>query len=107
MKYFFLTNGWIVGRVWGVGGPWDEVMGRRPPNIQQLDLCLLDTGEKLWLYRVEDAVLMIEVKPTEPQLDPSSGTGIGQVVLTRLITADQVLERLCAASAECSVGTGK
>ena len=93
MKYFFLTDGWTVGRVWGVGGLWDEAARRRSPEILRLNLCLCDQTEKMWLYRVEDAVLMLEVKPP----DPASAGGIGQVILTRLITADQVLERLCAA----------
>ena len=100
MKYFFLTDGWTVGRVWGVGGLWDETARRRPPDIQRLNLCLFDQNEKLWLYRVEDAVLMLEVKPQIP-ISGNSATNIGQVVLTRLITAEQVIERLCSASVEC------
>ncbi|NJK36791.1 MAG: hypothetical protein HC835_18235 [Oscillatoriales cyanobacterium RM2_1_1] len=101
MKYFFLSDGWSVGRVWSVGGLWDEAMRRRPPDIQRLGLSLWDKEEQMWLYRAEDAVLMIEVKLTHPEVSPGSGAGIGQVVLTRLITADQVLERLCTAGAEC------
>jgi len=49
----------------------------------------------MWLYRVEEAVLMVEVKPT-PNASPNSAT-IGQVVLKRLITAEQALERLASA----------
>lgn len=99
MKYFFLTDGWTVGRVWGVGGLWDEAARRRPPEIQRLNLCLCDKNEKMWLHRVEDAVLMLEVKPLAD--DSHSARNIGQVILTRLITADQVLDRLCKASAQC------
>ncbi len=40
---------------------------------------------------------MVEVKPTaEAQLD-SSAKNIGQVVLKRLISADQVIDLLCTA----------
>jgi hypothetical protein len=55
----------------------------------------------MWLYRVEDAVLMVEVKPVEV---PRAGAGakpIGQVVLKRLISGDQVVERLCSAGVLC------
>ncbi|MGF1494174.1 MAG: hypothetical protein ACFBSC_17335 [Microcoleaceae cyanobacterium] len=103
MKYFFLADGWTVGRVWGVGGLWDEVLRRRSPDIQRLNFCLSDPNETLWLYRAEDAVLMIEVKPVVLPSTPTTGMNIGQVVLTRLMTADQVLERLCGASAQCNI----
>ncbi len=97
MKYFFLSDGWTIGRVWELGGLWNETAWRRKPEICQLELCIWEQGEKLWLYRVEDAVLMVEVKPTaEAQLD-SSAKNIGQVVLKRLISADQVIDLLCAA----------
>jgi hypothetical protein len=101
VKYFFLTEGWTVGRVWGVGGLWNEAARRRPPEIEKLDLCVWDHNEKMWLYRVEDAVLMLEVRPTviPPKTSPSSG--IGQVVLTRLITADQVIDRLSKSASIC------
>ncbi len=104
MKYFFLTDGWIVGRVWGVGGLWDQALRRRPPEIQKMNLCIWDQNqqEKMWLYRVEDAVLMLEVKPDITSITNSSNT-IGQVVLTRLISADQVLERLGSAATECLI----
>ncbi len=95
MKYFFLSDGWTVGRVWELGGLWNEVAWRRKPDIQQLNLCTWENGEKLWLYRVEDAVLMVEVMPTEAaQLSPDSRS-IGQVVLKRLISGDQAIELLC------------
>jgi hypothetical protein len=44
----------------------------------------------LWLYQVEDSVLMVEVKP-----EGEVRQAIGQVVLKRLISADQAIERLC------------
>ncbi|WP_059001493.1 hypothetical protein [Leptolyngbya sp. NIES-2104] len=91
MKYFFLSDGWCVGRVWGMSGLWDEVAWRRRPQIEQLDLSVWENGEKLWLYRVEAEVVMVEVKPS-----PSVESGaIGQVVLKRLITADQAIDILC------------
>ncbi|MGG6267398.1 hypothetical protein ACQ4M3_38630 [Leptolyngbya sp. AN03gr2] len=91
MKYFFLSDGWCVGRVWEIGGLWNEIAWRRKPRIEQLDLSIWENGEKLWLYRVEDEVLMVEVKPS-----PSVESGaIGQVVLKRLITADQAIDILC------------
>ena len=95
MKYFFLSDGWIVGRVWEFGGLWNVNAWRRQPEIQQMNLCILEQGEKLWLYRVEEAVLMVEVKPTA-QASPSAQT-IGQVVLRRLITAEQAIDRLATA----------
>ena len=100
MKYFFLSDGWTVGRVWELGGLWNESAWRRKPDISQMSLCVWEKDEKLWLYRVEDAVLMVEVKPTDPaQLDATT-QAIGQVVLKRLITSDQAIERLCAAQAQ-------
>ncbi len=63
-----------------------------------MNLCIMEQGEKLWLYRVEDAVLMVEVKPgSDGQTE--SRQSIGQVVLKRLITAEQALERLGSAQA--------
>lgn len=93
MKYFFLSDGWNVGRVWELGGLWNEVGWRRKPQIERLDISIWEQGEKLWLYRVEDAVLMVEVRPGE-SARPESKT-IGQVVLKRLMTPDQTIERLC------------
>ncbi|WNZ43759.1 hypothetical protein Q2T42_18115 [Leptolyngbya boryana CZ1] len=88
VKYFFLSNGWSVGRVWELGGLWNETAWRRKPQIDRLNICIWENGEKLWLYRVEDEILMVEVKPTE-SVESSS---IGQVVLKRLITADQAID---------------
>ncbi len=95
MKYFFLSDGWIIGRVWELGGLWNEGAWRRRPQIQQLELCIWENGEKLWLYRVEEAVLMLEVRPGDA-IAENPTKNIGQVVLKRLITADQAIDRLCA-----------
>ncbi|MBD2079665.1 hypothetical protein [Leptolyngbya sp. FACHB-17] len=94
MKYFFLSEGWSVGRVWELGGLWNEVAWRRKPQIEQLELYIWENGEKLRLYRVEQAVLMVEVKPT-PAVESGA---IGQVVLKRLITADQAIDMICSAN---------
>ena len=92
VKYFFLADGWTFDRVWELGGLWDYNVWRRQPEIKRLNLGITEQEEILWLYQVEDAVLMVEVKPT-PEA-PDSAQTIGQVVLKRLITAEQVIERL-------------
>lgn len=94
MKYFFLSDGWTTGRVWEFGGLWNEIAWQRKPIIKQLGLYIEEAAEKLWLYQVEDDVLMIEVLPEDKTAIP-----IGQVVLKRLITAEQVIERLCESKA--------
>lgn len=96
MKYFFLSDGWTVGRVWELGGLWNENAWRRKPQIQQMDLCIWENGEKLWLYRVEAAVLMLEVKPGAAIAEAATNKNIGQVVLKRLMTADQAIDLLCS-----------
>ncbi|PSB29870.1 hypothetical protein [Stenomitos frigidus] len=96
MKYFFLSDGWTIGRVWELGGLWNESAWRRKPEISQINLCVWEQDEKLWLYRVEDAVLMVEVKPTDQAQVEAAPQAIGQVILKRLITADQAIERICA-----------
>ncbi|MBD0334282.1 MAG: hypothetical protein ICV62_02235 [Cyanobacteria bacterium Co-bin13] len=90
MKYFFLSDGWITGRVWEFGGLWDELTWQRRPHICRLNLFIEERGEKLWLYQVEDTVLMVEVKPQDV-----AKPAIGNVVLKRLISAEQAIERLC------------
>lgn len=90
MKYFFLSEGWTTGRIWEFGGLWDEFAWQRKPQIKKMLLNIIENGETLWLYQVEDAVLMVEVRPVT-----ESARAIGQVVLKRLMTAEQVLERLC------------
>jgi hypothetical protein len=97
VKYFFLSDGWTIGRVWELGGLWNDAAWRRKPEIQRMELCIWEQGEKLWLYRVEDAVIMVEVQPTDQAVIDQSAKGIGQVVLKRLITAEQIIERLCTA----------
>ncbi|HHP7229814.1 MAG TPA: hypothetical protein ACFCUY_03020 [Xenococcaceae cyanobacterium] len=87
MKYFFLSEGWTYGRVWEFGGLWGQATWRKPPQIERLNCGILQLGETLWLYQVEDAVIMLEVKPTANQ-----ESNIGQVVLKRLITAEQVIQ---------------
>jgi hypothetical protein len=97
VKYFFLSEGWSVGRVWEFGGLWNETAWRRKPDIQQTSLCILENGERLWLYSVEEAVIMVEVKPDNPALSNPASRTIGNVVLKRLITAEQAIELLCKA----------
>lgn len=103
MKYFFLTEGWTVGRVWASDGLWNETAWRRQPEIARLNICLVETGETLWLYRAEDIVLTVEVRPMAQNTDGNSNQAIGQVVLKRLINAEQVIERLGAAETMCQL----
>ncbi|MBF2065110.1 MAG: hypothetical protein IGS39_11915 [Calothrix sp. C42_A2020_038] len=98
MKYFFLSDGWIVGRVWGLDGLWQFAAWRRAPQIERMNICLVEKNEILWLYSVENAVLTVEVKPTQP-----ANQNIGQVIIKRLITAEQVLERLGNAETSCAM----
>ena len=91
MKYFFLSEGWTYDRVWEFGGLWDRLSWGRKPQIERLDCGILQQDEILWLYAVEDAVLMVEVKP-KPNAEMT--TIIGQVVLKRLIDAEQVINLL-------------
>jgi hypothetical protein len=93
VKYFFLSEGWTTGRIWEFGGLWNEQAWRRKPMIQRLNLSITEKDEILWLYQVEDAVLMVEVRPKS-----GDSSTIGQVVLKRLMTADQVIGRLCGAA---------
>lgn len=90
MKYFFLSDSWTTGRVWEFGGLWNELAWNRRPHLQRQSLYIRENGEDLWLYQTEDAVLMVEV---EPQV--IAHPNIGQVVLKRLLSAEQVVERLC------------
>lgn len=85
--------------MWQLGGLWNEQVWRRKPEIQRTNLCILEQGETLCLYQVEDAVLMVEVKPTEPVPANPAAQAIGQVVLKRLITAEQAIAHLDAAEA--------
>lgn len=96
MKYFFLSEGWTYNRVWEFGGLWDQFSWGRKPKIQRLDCGILQQDEVLWLYEVEDAVLMVEV---HPQSKDQADNVIGQVVLKRLISAEQVIEILASSEA--------
>ncbi len=80
--------------MWESGGLWDELSWRRKPHIQQLNICIREQHELLWLYQVEDVVLMVEVTP---MTIAHTNRPIGQVVLKRLITADQAIEKLSEA----------
>ena len=90
MKYFFLADGWSYRRIWEFGGIWNEATWRRKPEINRLNCGISQQGETLWLYQVEDAVLMVEVTPNNAQ----ANSNIGQVVLKRLISAEEALEIL-------------
>ncbi len=100
MKYFFLSEGWTVARVWASDGLWQVTAWRRQPDIQRMNICLVEENELLWLYRVEESILTVEVKPT---ISVTAGTTIGQVVLKRLMSAEQVIERLNTAEAKCQL----
>ena len=82
----------MVGRVWEFGGLWNEQSWRRKPELTRLPLGIIEQGERLWLYQVEEAVLMVEVRPTQ-----SSASSISNVVLKRLIGAEQAIARLAQA----------
>lgn len=99
MKYFFLSEGWTTGRIWEFGGLWDEFAWQRKPHIQRMSLSIVENHETLWLYQVEDPVLMVEVLPVSQSARP-----IGQVVLKRLMEADQVLELLCSVDSVTTTG---
>ncbi len=91
MKYFFLSEGWVTARVWTTEGLWSDAQRRRKPQIVALTIVITENGEPLQLYRVEPTIIMVEVQP-DPTATPTAA--IGQVVLKRLISADQVLDRL-------------
>lgn len=99
MKYFFLSEGWAIGRVWASDGLWQITAWRRQPDIQRMNICLVENNELLWLYRVEETILTVEVKPTSQVANST----IGQVVLKRLMSAEQVIERLGTAEAKCQL----
>ncbi|MBD2138196.1 hypothetical protein H6F32_11480 [Anabaena sp. FACHB-1237] len=98
MKYFFLAEGWKIGRVWASDGLWQMTAWRRQPEIKQLNVCLMENEDLLWLYSVEADIVTIEVKPVTPELVPDA---IGKVVLKRLMSAEQVIEKLATAQAKC------
>jgi len=91
VKYFFLSDGWTYDRIWEFGGLWDEASWGRKPEIKRLNCGIEQQLEILWLYAVEDEVLMVEVRPKK---ELQEGSNIGQVVLKRLISAEQAIEML-------------
>jgi hypothetical protein len=94
VKCFFLAAGWTVGRVWEFGGLWDHASSwRRPPQIECLNIGILEGEQVLWLCELEEAVIMVEVAPKSVEIADTVPT-IGQVVLKRLISAEQALEIL-------------
>ena len=103
MKYFFLADGWTTGRVWEFGGLWNQAAWQRSPHLQKQTLCIREGDEVLRLYQAEDAILMVEVMPLPSSTDAKDiGTKdaaakqqIGQVVLKRLLSAEQAMEKLC------------
>ena len=68
-----------------------------------MDICLVDKNETFWLYRVEEAILTVEVKPTPSAQVDSAAKSIGQVVLKRLMGSEQVLERLASGQTMCQL----
>ena len=100
MKYFFLAEGWKIGRVWSADGLWQMTAWRRQPDIKQLNICLTENEDLLWLYCVEPVIITIEVKPITPEVIANT---IGQVFLKRLMSAEQVIEKLATAQAKCKL----
>ncbi|AFY69304.1 hypothetical protein Pse7367_1005 [Thalassoporum mexicanum PCC 7367] len=115
MKYFFLAEGWQIKRVWEAGQLWNEIAWRRKPYIEAMGKYMIDRTEEMLLFKVEDAVGMIEVmpspqdstgqsnnqrnqsnqpNPTSNNPDQQLSAPIHQVRITRLLTAEQVLERI-------------
>jgi hypothetical protein len=105
VKYFFLADGWELGRVWELGGLWNESAWRRKPQLLKTSLCIVEQGQKLWLYQVEDAVLMVEVKPGKLIPEDAASQSIAQVVLKRLISAEQAITRLDSAESIYTMGS--
>lgn len=83
-----------MGRVWETGGLWNEMAWRRKAEIQKMNICITGSDETLWLHQVEEAVVMLEVTPIDHEQIKKDARSIGQVVLRRLITAEQILEWL-------------
>ena len=95
MKYFFLTEGWQIGRVWEFGGLWDAAVWWRSPRINRTNIAMANKGEKLWLYQVEDPILMLEVSPGDTI---ANAPNIGQVTIKRLMTPEEAIAQLNQAS---------
>ncbi len=101
MKYFFLSQGWRVRRVWEVSGLWNDMAWRRRPIIIPVGVYLVDGREEMVLYKVEEAIQAIEAIPedltnTSDRIvsNDSSKAAIAQVRISRLLSAEQVLERI-------------
>lgn len=89
--------------MWGVEGVWNELAWRRQPQIERMNLCIVENDETMWLYKVEEAVIMVEVKPGQ---EGASLQTIGQVMLKRLMSAEQAIQRLGASEVICQIVKG-
>ena len=90
--------------MWGVEGVWNELAWRRQPQIERMNLCIVENDETMWLYKVEEAVIMLEVQPGEE--GAITQAIIGQVMLKRLMSAEQAIERLGASEVICQIVKG-
>jgi hypothetical protein len=77
--------------VWELGGLWTGQGHKEPLHLRRLNLGLQEPDEVLWLYEIEDIILMVEVRPAST--DERSDT-FGQVILKRLMNAETALARL-------------
>jgi len=71
-------------------------------RIFRMNLCLVEEKRKLWLYRIGRRSFNRGGKTQSPKSAPAA-QAIRQVVLKRLITAEQVIERLGAAETMCQL----
>ncbi|MEM7556285.1 MAG: hypothetical protein AAF378_19725 [Cyanobacteria bacterium P01_A01_bin.84] len=96
-----MSEGWTIGRVWGTEGLWEIAAWRRQPDINKINVCIARKDEILWLHQVEEIIVMIEVIPTQTSLKINAANNIGNVVLKRLMNADQVIQHLAIARSKC------
>ncbi len=100
MKYFFLSQGWRVRRVWDVSGLWNEMAWRRRPIIITVGVYLVDDREEMVLYKVEESIQAVEAIPEVSNnhdrilSNDGSKVAISQVRISRLLSAEQALERI-------------
>lgn len=101
MKYFFLAQGWRVRRVWDVSGLWNEMSWRRRPIIIPIGVYLVDGREEMVLFKVEESIQAVEAIPEDLSnnrdrtvSNDGSKVAIAQVRISRLLSAEQVLERI-------------
>jgi len=101
MKYFFLSQGWRVRRVWDVSGLWNEMAWRRRPIIIPIGVYLVDSREEMVLYKVEESIQAVEAIPEDLSnnrdrivSNDGSKVAIAQVRISRLLSAEQVLDRI-------------